>query len=253
MKQKRVWLFLILIFPIILSMYVIGTYPKESPQIHTPVAGKKLFTGLQTHQSRYNPGDTVEFKLASDVTEYRLNVSYFHLDKKLKEEEFTNKDSWSWVPPKEDFRGYLVEVKFFTEDEVQTETIAVDVSSDWSKFPRYGFLSSFNKMPYEKLEKIISTLNRYHLNGLQFYDWHYEHQQPVKLNSGSPASHWQDVANREIALQTLNHYIALAHDRNMEAMAYNLLYGSFEKRALPDQWHLYKDREQNTIDQHPPS
>jgi dextranase len=251
MKHKRIWLSLLLIFSIMLLMFVFRPHPKKNPQKQSPAEVENLFTDLQTDQSRYSPGDQVDFKLDPEVCEYKIKVSYFHLDKKLKEVEFTNKESWSWVPPKNDFKGYLVEVKFFSANTVQTKTIAVDVSSDWSKFPRYGFLSMFSEMPYEDLEKTISTLNRYHINGLQFYDWHFEHQQPLKLNSDSPASHWQDVANRDISLDTIKEYIALAHDRNMETMAYNLLYGSFENRALVYEWHLFKDRERKTIDQHP--
>lgn len=248
MQQKSLWLFTFLVLIILLIMNLGQKETLNQPK--TPEV-QDLFTGLQTNQSRYSPGDVVEFKLNSDLRDYKVKVSYFHLDKKLKEEELTKKDSWSWSPPKDDFRGYLVEVKLSSGNDVQTETIAVDVSSDWSKFPRYGFLSSFNEMPNGDLKTTISSLNRYHLNGLQFYDWHYEHQQPLKLNGSSPASHWQDVANREISLSTIKQYIDLAHDRNMQTMAYNLLYGSFENRGLPNEWHLFKDRERKEQDQHP--
>ncbi|WP_251478483.1 glycoside hydrolase family 66 protein [Mesobacillus subterraneus] len=251
MNLKSIWalLFLLMIGGLLLMI------DRPAPQNQSPakdmrnVAG--LFNDLQSDKSRYNPGEKVIFSLSTDAEPTKIKVSYFHLNKKLKTETITNKHSWSWQPPDDDFKGYLVEVKMTDGNKVQTETIAVDVSSDWSRFPRYGFLSEFNEKSSEKVENIIASLNRYHLNGLQFYDWHFEHHQPLKMDGDTPATDWQDVANRDISLQTIQQYIDLAHDRNMEAMAYNLLYGSFESRGLPHEWHLFKDRELKEIDQHP--
>ena len=47
---------------------------------------------------------------------------------------------------------------------------AIDVSSDWNRFPRYGYIT---KLDYRSDEEIATTLNRlkkHHINGLFYYD-----------------------------------------------------------------------------------
>lgn len=224
---------------------------KHSKPVKTNPEATDLFADLQTDRSRYNPGEPVTFTLKRHVPSGKLNVTYYHLNEKIKEETLSNQSTWSWQPPSEDYKGYLVEVKMSDEDQAQTETIAVDVSSDWDRFPRYGFLSEFSQTSKMNLERVISSLNRFHLNGLQFYDWQYEHQQPLKMDGNNPASSWQDVANREISFGTLQQYIDLAHTRNMKTMAYNLLYGSYTNSGLPLEWQLFKDPNKQQPDRHP--
>ncbi|WP_423408136.1 glycoside hydrolase family 66 protein [Heyndrickxia sp. MSNUG] len=249
--KKRIWIFLLLLIIGVLLLTIEWPTPKKLQPTKKGTEVSGLFSDLQTDKARYNPGEKVIFRLNTDYDPIKFQVSYFHLNKKLKTETITNKHSWSWQPPEDDFKGYLVEVKMTEEKKVHTETIAVDVSSDWSRFPRYGFLSEFNEKSSQEMKNTIASLNRYHLNGIQFYDWHFEHQQPLKMDDGSPAPHWQDVANRDISLQTIGQYIELAHNHGMKAMAYNLLYGSFENGGLPYEWHLFKDNERKEIDQHP--
>ena len=46
--------------------------------------------------------------------------------------------TWTWTAPATDYTGYLVDVYRTKENgtEVILGTIAVDVSSDWTRFPR---------------------------------------------------------------------------------------------------------------------
>ncbi|MGP7818719.1 glycoside hydrolase family 66 protein [Niallia sp. 01092] len=228
--------------------------PKQVKR-NKPLQQADLIQTLETDKAFYHPNDPVSFslKLADNVANGRLIVSYFHLNEEIGQQEIkvdSNVVKWTWNPPTDDYKGYLVRVKS-EEDE---ETIGVDVSSDWSKFPRYGFLSSFPDMPLEERKGAISFLNRHHINGIQFYDWHYKHHQPLKMENNEPASHWEDIANRPTTFETIRSYLDLAHERNMKTMAYNLLYGAFaeaENDGVQTEWRLFKDQQRNAQDFHP--
>ncbi|MGG3573207.1 glycoside hydrolase family 66 protein [Bacillus gobiensis] len=256
MKWKTI---ILILGAVLLSLFAIYSNKtllseKASPKIDL-IPVQNLFTNLQTDKSHYSPGDTVTFSLSNQTKSETIKIAYYHLDRKIEEQTLSVTDSteqsWSWNPPNDDYKGYLAEITMIKDNHMQTETIAVDVSSDWSKFPRYGFLSEFGESTGENVSHVISSLNRYHINGLQFYDWHEEHQQPLKIEGNSPASHWQDVANRDISLETVKQYIDFAHQKNMKTMAYNLLYGSFENKDIALEWHLFKDSQHQIIDQHP--
>ena len=77
-------------------------------------------------------------------------------------------------------------------------TIAVDVSSDWSRFPRYGFLSTFTEMSAEACDDVISGLSRMHINGVQFQDWHWKHHWPLAQDKSTmaPLDTYIDIASR---------------------------------------------------------
>ena len=83
-------------------------------------------------------------------------------------------------------------------------------------------------MTQEEMTKVVNRLNRFHINGIQFYDWQYKHHEPVKMDGNKPAAEWPDIANRQVAYDTVKGYIDLAHGRNMKAMNYNLLFGAYE-------------------------
>ena len=50
--------------------------------------------------------------------------------------------SWTWKTPKENYKGYLAVV---TEPSATgynvVSTVGVDVSTEWTKFPRYGYIA----------------------------------------------------------------------------------------------------------------
>ncbi|TYR79318.1 hypothetical protein FZC66_14495 [Priestia megaterium] len=214
---------------------------------------------ITTDKSSYGPNEPIHFTttLSDKHVQGILKITYYHLNNVVAQRELNmtkNKVQWTWQAPGKDFKGYLVRVQFESKTKKDEQTIAVDVSSDWSKFPRYGFLSKFHEMSNEDMASTISQLNRYHINGLQFYDWHYKHEQPMKLENDRPAMAWEDIANRPTSYQTIKTYIDLAHQRNMKTMAYNLLYGAFEeaeKDGVKKEWRLFKDQQKNDYDYHP--
>ena len=130
-------------------------------------------------------------------------------------------------------------------------SIAVDVSSDWTKFPRYGFLSSYGKN--EPIEKNIDFMNRCHINGIQFYDWMYDHHKPLAGTPQNPANEWPDLFKRPTFLSTVRGYISAAHSKGMKAMFYNLAFGALknaEADGVAKEWFLYKDNQHKEKDAH---
>ena len=198
---------------------------------------------IETDQALYAPGTPVRFTatLAQPTGASRLHVRYRHLDAVVGDQPVTpsgNLVSWSWTPPETDGLGYLVELEVLGAegavlDRIQT---AVDVSSSWKRFPRYGFLGDFatdagQPLSQERIDAVIARLNRFHINGLQFYDWQYKHHDPLRGTAEAPASGWRDIANRPVYFATIDSYIDAAHERGMKAMAYNLLFGAFRNAA----------------------
>jgi dextranase len=213
---------------------------------------------LQTNSASYSPGEKVTLigEMSDPHFTGDVKVEYFHLQNKLKEKTISVEKGYfseMFSLPQKDFQGYLLKVNVLS-DPTLTSTIAIDVSSDWSKFPRYGFLSEFGDKPKEEIKAILTELNRFHINGLQFYDYHYKHHLPLKMNRYKPADHWKDIANRTTSLNTLNNYIQGAHSLNMKTMAYNLLNGTLEdadKEGVSSDWYLYQDKKRKSIDSHP--
>lgn len=205
---------------------------------------------LETDKACYAPGEGIAFTLKGSAA-FPVRVRYKYLNTLIADNELPGPD-WTWTAPADDFRGYSVEVYDTVDNkEVIYGTTAVDVSSDWTKFPRYGFLSSYGVMSGEKIQQVIGELNRFHINGLQFYDWHNKHHKPLPMAGGTPASSWKDIGNRDTYFNTVKEYIDAAHSRNMKAMFYNLLYGAWDD-ALNDgvdrQWFMYTDNTHTNID-----
>jgi dextranase len=216
---------------------------------------------VETDKARYNPGDTVHFTLnvKQEVKGQSLVIRYRHGDETVKEEEKKIKQdetiTWEWKAPKDNEKGYLVEILLKKEKEyVDHLNIAVDISENWSTFPRYGYLADFGKMDTAEQQKVMKRLNRYHINGVQFYDWQYKHNQPIPPEGSPLAKEWPDIANRPVFYQTVKQYIDLSHEFNMMAMNYNLLFGAYEeseKEGVKREWGLFQDSAHETQDSHP--
>lgn len=211
-----------------------------------------LSIDFSTDKARYNPGETVQFTLKKDAPS-TAKVRYSHLGTVLKEDSYTGK-SWSWVLPPADYQGYMVDVyEVIDGKEKVYANIAVDASSNWTKFPRYGFLSSYGRMTSADINNNIETLNRYHINGIQYYDWMYDHQRPLAGTVENPATSWFDLIGRTNYLATVQGYIASAKDKNIKSMFYNLAFGALKNAAadgVKEEWYLFKDQNHTDKDNH---
>lgn len=221
--------------------------------------GGEIFESVDTDKACYIPGDTVRFSihLREQPESSHLFISYRHLFECIDSVSIPVNNQtieWSWIPPSNDYQGYLAEIFLINnEDIIDQINIAVDVSSDWHKYPRYGFLSAYPLMSASEQSAVIDRLTRYHINGLQFYDWHWKHHKPLCGTVDNPAYTWNDIANRTIYRETVEGYISLAHAKNMKTMAYNLIYGAYEDASndgVQDTWRLFTDRAHQYPDKH---
>ncbi|MDY3979185.1 MAG: glycoside hydrolase family 66 protein [Tidjanibacter sp.] len=204
---------------------------------------------VTTDKARYSPGETVCFTLDKSI---KAKVRYYHLGKLLGEESLSGSE-WTWTPPTEDFKGYMVEL--YNSSVNQTVgSVAVDVSSDWTRFPRYGFLSDFSLKTRSQIESVVEFLNSCHINGLQYYDWMYDHHHPLAGTVANPESSWLDIIGRTNYRQTISDYIDAAHTRGIASMWYDLCYGALEwaeRDGASWRWGVYKDSAHSQLDYHP--
>lgn len=248
-----------------LALYKIEIFkPDENTKI---INNSKLISDVYTDKARYNPKEpaVIKIELSNKLNkDYNgtLEVYFKHLDKTVENKQIkvslkNNEQrtiSLSWNTPQEDYTGYLVEVYAFHGISVDdNKNTAVDVSSDWSKFPRYGYLAEYPEQPKEKTESIIEWINKFHVNGLQFYDWQNKHQKPLPAEENNMPRSWKDIANRDIYFKTVKDYIELAHSKNIKAANYNLIYGAYadyEKDGIKPEWGIYKDKQHSSQDMH---
>ncbi|WLR51347.1 glycoside hydrolase family 66 protein [Bacillus tianshenii] len=217
----------------------------------------ELIQSLQTDKSHYPPGSKVTFTAKFKGSSYgKMEVTYKHLDKTIETKSIYIDDKtyqWTWTPPKENGKGYLAMITYETNDSSDKKTIAVDVSKDWTQFPRYGFLSDFSPKSKAEIDSILDELNRYHLNGIQFNNWAYKHHQPLKGTAKKPDKQWKNIANQNVALKTIKTSIQSAQLRNMNTMANNLLYGAesqAKKQGIQIRWRLYSNPERTAYASH---
>jgi dextranase len=217
-----------------------------------------LISDVFPTKSRYVPGDSVELQVDLDgkiENGDKLTASLYDLGRQVAtclESPLSSGVTRAVLvcsPPAEDFHGYLVVVHLLSnsnENLGERET-AFDVASDWKRFPRYGYLAHYKKNDGARPAQWIDELNRFHINGLQFYDFQYRHDQPLAGTVSAPAPSWPDIANREIDKSIIDQFIVQAHHRNMMAMAYNASYSSFAdtltraKNPLPLNWAVWPD------------
>lgn len=112
---------------------------------------------------------------------------------------------------------------------------ALDVAVDWTEQPRYGFVSEFGAWDEAKERAAFAKMNRLHLNGVQFYDWQYRHEELVP-----PTERFVDSLGRELFVSTIERKIALAREYGMAPMAYTAIYAASGSFYLDHRdWGLY--------------
>ncbi len=229
--------------------------PEPEPEIpENPATPSYSNISLITDKAAYTPGSKVTFTIDNSSLPSTVNVRYKYLNEVI-DESTVSASNWTWQVPDTDFRGYTVEV--YSESnttEIIYATTGVDVSSNWTKFPRYGFLSKFPQLTDADMDAVIDNLNLYHINGLQFYDWQNKHHMPLPVVEGTLAGSWKDIINRDIYLNTVEKYIAKAHGKNMKAMFYNLVYGAWkdaEADGVQKEWYVFTDNTHTNRDFHP--
>lgn len=230
-----------------------GCVPDEEPALRTP-SFPAAYT-VSSDKAMYNPGEDVVISVLPAI-KGQVSVRYKFLGKVL-DEATVSGTSFTWNPPGDDFKGYMVELFEPAGDNAADNvlaTIGIDVSSQWTRFPRYGFLSRFPEMTDEEVAQVIENLSRHRINGIQYYDWHYRHHQPLAGTPENPTPVYRDIINREIYFNTIRRYIDAGHARNMSAMFYNLVYGALKDAAsdgVSEEWYIYTNAAGSDKDKHP--
>lgn len=227
---------------------------------------------VSTDKGRYNPGDSVTVSVdvlnaSAAPLNGTLTLNFYHLSNSAAPSQSQSiglsrggirRYNFAWTPPTTDYRGYLIDVVLTDAQgrEIGRSATAVDVSSDWSKFPRYGFMTFYPEQNPRAASYLIERLNDFHLNGIQFYDWKYKHHVPLAGTTTAPANSWQDVSNRTNFKVAVNSQISAAKSRNMKAMSYNLAFGAWpgygeDGSGVDYKWGLWKSNNGTNQDYHP--
>ena len=217
-----------------------------------------IISDVYTDKALYNPGDTIKVNVelknssASEIKSGTVKLKGMQLNHKSGEEVYESYDvksgenkivSLTWTAPDKDYQGYLLEVYVYDGNGVllDTEAVGVNVSSNWTKFPIYGYLHEFGENV--NTEEKISEMVKYHINGIEYYDWHYRHHEPLPSwsTSENPGT-WDDWAGRKIDGRTIKDYISKAKQRNMVSMAYDMIYAGtddfFKENPEAEYWKI---------------
>lgn len=152
-----------------------------------------------------------------------------------------------WTPPADDFTGYIAKAWIEGAGADDYVTAAVDVSSDWTHFPRYGYVADFPKETAAESDAKLKQLSQeYYLNGYQFYDWMWRHDvsvysktdengKPVKDEKGNfitepvnADSSYTDLLGRLLFPLTIKQSVSAAQKYGSAAMAYEMNYAARE-------------------------
>lgn len=216
------------------------------------------FEEISFDKNQYNPADEVEITISFyenlNNENYDLQIEIYKINELIISDEIeidSNIIKYRWVAPLEDFTGYYGKVSLYDGNNIiDVKSFGLDVSSNWSFNPRYGYLSKYNNLDENEISEILNELSKYRINGLQFYDWQYKHNVPYDSN----LSTWYEISNKLVDSEIIDLYINEAHSRNVKTMNYNLIFGAydgFENDGVSIEWGLYKDSSHNTLDYHP--
>jgi len=201
-------------------------------------------------QGSYLPGEEVTFLVeleTSTIQEVTLRVSIRHLTEEaifitqsLQPVPGEHLIHLKWMPVAKP-AGYSARLDVYSvssadDAETLSATTAFDVLSHWTDFPRYGFLSDFSASRPDP-ETTLKKLARFHINGLQFYDWQYRHDQLL-----APTDEYLDPLGREMSLASVRSLVEAAHRHGMAAMPYLAIYAaSVEFWRAHSDWALYDE------------
>lgn len=204
-----------------------------------PIEGYMDNSELLTDKTIYNPGETVHFTSSRSLA-YGSKVYYYH-GADVVDVSIVGGNSWTWKTPQEDFKGYLAVV---TEPSATgynvVSTVGVDVSTKWTKFPRYGYIANYDPDSKTRdMKKEMETFRKYHINAMQFYDWQWKHHRPY-----CPNATYNGIFNETISAQVVKDYIREVQGIGSKAMFYNLAYGALKdgkEDGVKPEWQVYID------------
>lgn len=182
---------------------------------------------VQPNKSFYKPQEPVELAIScAQGVEVHAKISY------LADEVITLRVPLTegiallqWTPPAVAPRGYGVDMNVMDAQGqvIATANSAFDVLERWTQAPRYGFLTEFTSARHDSQET-MALMAKHHVNGLQFYDWQYRHEQ--LMPPAETADDYSDLLGRTMSLKTVHALIDTAHAYSIAAMPYTAIYGA---------------------------
>jgi len=165
-------------------------------------------------------GEPVQVRVAASIAFLADEVARIAQDIALRPGE--QAVDLAWLPPAESQRGYGVDLQVLDSRGrvLGTAMTAFDVLERWTQAPRYGFLADFSPDRTD-IAETMAWLTRYHINGLQFYDWMYRHED--LLTEQEP---YRDPLGRWLSRRTVAALIEAAHEHGIAAMPYTAIYGA---------------------------
>ena len=204
------------------------------------------FIDLYTAKGTFSVGDGVKLVAqieAKTAVSVSIHLKIYHLthlidtlSHSLSVQKGKQDIPLEWAAPLSVSRGYGVtaELQDLSGTVMDTISTAFDILSNWTAFPRYGFLTDFAPQRTD-VDNTLDALVRFHINGLQFYDWQYRHDSLLP-----PESDYIDPLGRALSLDTVRQFIAAAHERGMATMPYLAVYAaSVEFWQAHPEWALY--------------
>lgn len=143
-----------------------------------------------------------------------------------------------WQPETKSTHGYgaIAQLIGPLAKDKGSRSTAFDVLTSWTDYPRYGFLCDFAP-GRQDVGPVLDALLKYHINGLQFYDWQYRHDTLIP-----PNDEYIDPLGRLLSLKTVKSFALAAHRRGMAAMPYLAIYAASSEFAKSHPaWALYDD------------
>jgi dextranase len=209
------------------------------------------FIQLVPAKGTFTPGEIIRIvaEVAGEMLEPAvIQLSIYHLTSKIDTltgvimpENSEPIITFEWQAPRTAPYGYGVIAVLMDRSGKMIDSIstAFDILPDWTIFPRYGFLTDFSPNRTE-LQETIAALAQFHINGLQFYDWQYRHDQLLP-----PQPEYVDPLGRSLSLDTIRKFIEAAHRYGMAAMPYLAVYAaSVEFWQAHPGWALYDANDQ---------
>jgi dextranase len=220
-----------------------------------------IIQDVNTDLSHYAPGSSITIYVDLDNTSgssqsghVAINITHLGvLTTALAAQPFSLASNgtttlvYSWTAPATDYTGYSVEVNATNSSGGSLDSMnsAIDVSSNWTKFPRYGYVADYpSNIDSTSATHGMWLLKNYHIDGVQFYDWQWKHHVPLAGTVSSPSPSWENINGTTNYASAIDDYINGAHYYGISAMNYNLMYGAFagygqDGSGVNYQWGLW--------------
>jgi dextranase len=245
--------------------------PIANAEVANAIPSNPLIS-LTVNKARYAPGEAATLTVHFDQSmnwSGTLHIQIYQLNKLVAEGSkpitvLSNSSGdldVSWQPPSTDFQGYIAKAWIEGGSSNAFVTAAIDVSNDWTHFPRYGYVTEFPQETAAQSDAKLKELSQdYYINAYQFYDWMWRHDfsvysktdengDPIKDSKGNfitapidANTHYTDLLGRILYPQTIKQEVASAQKYGSSAMAYEMNYAArenYEKFGVKPEWGLY--------------